>query len=594
MKKLTGIIFSVVFLLVVSTQTALAITCEEAGGQCFSSPGTCSSALRKAAVDGTCPSPSQICCTAGPVASNTPYQGNPVPEINEGERSLDAVEEDPLSVNSTSFQLRIVKDSLVGTYFMAMGWPNRTSSGEMVYEGGAVQSVAQYINTMYSTPPATTQTYVADVLDSMNIVVGAEPAYAQGLGFASLSPILPAWKAFRNMAYVFFVVIFLIIGFMIMTGRKMGQTAITVQQAIPKIIVALLAVTFSYAIAGILIDLMYVFMYLLVEIFGGDAGLINASPFTIGRDMIGGLSQDAYNSVGSFSETVFSSFSEDVRNVLQFIGGFTFAVVIGLAMMFSVFSLFFELLKTYLYLVVNIVIAPVVLMMEAVPGRNIIGSWIKSIVGNLIAFPTVLMVLLIHQKIVNDGLSLGGFLPPFLPGRAGASAAVIQVTLGLGLMLTITEWVKQAKKAAGAGAGPFDWFQQALLDSLKKGYRGGELVPGLGITDTTKMPIVSRFMPERLAKELAANAPRKGGIIGAGLTGGLAGGTLAGAKWLGTKATGMGTADIRRGAASGARFARFVADRTNDPHLFTAEREQRQSQKKSIEQNKEREKEEKK
>ena len=57
---------------------------------------------------------------------------------------------------------------------------------------------------------------------------------------------------------------------MIMFRSKVGQAAITVQQAIPSILIALLAVTFSYAIAGFLIDLMYLMMYMLAGLFAGD------------------------------------------------------------------------------------------------------------------------------------------------------------------------------------------------------------------------------------------------------------------------------------------------------------------------------------
>jgi hypothetical protein len=44
---------------------------------------------------------------------------------------------------------------------------------------------------MYQKPPANTQTYIADVLESARII---EPAYAQGIGFSSLNPILGIWK----------------------------------------------------------------------------------------------------------------------------------------------------------------------------------------------------------------------------------------------------------------------------------------------------------------------------------------------------------------------------------------------------------------
>src|SRR5690606_25281628 len=89
-----------------------------------------------------------------------------------------------------------------------------------------------------------------------------------GLGFSSLDPILDTWKAFRNVAYLFYVIMFLVIGFMIMFRQKISsQAVVTAQQALPKIIISLIAVTFSYALAGLMIDAMYLIMYLIVGLF---------------------------------------------------------------------------------------------------------------------------------------------------------------------------------------------------------------------------------------------------------------------------------------------------------------------------------------
>src|SRR5690606_12228850 len=87
------------------------------------------------------------------------------------------------------------------------------SDGQPKAVGGIVPTTSNFIAGMYATPPASAQSYVAYVLNSANI---AQPAYAQGLGFSALSPILSAWIIFRNIAYFFFVAIFVIIGFMIM------------------------------------------------------------------------------------------------------------------------------------------------------------------------------------------------------------------------------------------------------------------------------------------------------------------------------------------------------------------------------------------
>lgn len=78
-------------------------------------------------------------------------------------------------------------------------------------------------------------------------------------GFDVLTPIQALWTASRNIAFGLFVIVAIVFAFMIMFRVKISpQTVIAVQSALPKLIVSLILVTFSYAIAGFLIDLMYV------------------------------------------------------------------------------------------------------------------------------------------------------------------------------------------------------------------------------------------------------------------------------------------------------------------------------------------------
>jgi len=136
---------------------------------------------------------------------------------------------------------------------------------------GAVGATTNLIASLYATPPASSAYYLADLGQRLNLT---QPAYAQGIGFSGLTPLLPLWKSARNVAYTFFIFVFLIIGFAIMFRAKINpQTVVTIQSAIPKAVVALILVTFSYAIAGLMIDL----MYLAIGLGGGilaSSGLI--------------------------------------------------------------------------------------------------------------------------------------------------------------------------------------------------------------------------------------------------------------------------------------------------------------------------------
>ena len=88
-----------------------------------------------------------------------------------------------------------------------------------------------------------------------------KPAYAAtGVGFNGLAPFghLESIPQYR----VSFISNFmLVVGFMVMFRKKDPKTVVTVQ--IPsRVVVTLILITFSYAIVGLMIDLMYLVMVL--------------------------------------------------------------------------------------------------------------------------------------------------------------------------------------------------------------------------------------------------------------------------------------------------------------------------------------------
>lgn len=316
---------------------------------------------------------------------------------------------------------------------------------------GAIDGLTGMISAMYDEPPATTQTYLADAMNNAGI---ATPAYAQGLGFAALNPVLGLWKIFRNLAYTFFIFLFIIIGFMIMLRTKIGnQTAVTVQQAIPQIITSLIFVTFSYAIAGFMIDLMYVMMALIIGLFHGPL-------------------EGSYDNIGSFLGMnifdlfrVFSNAAEGldsgaiIGNMLKAstsasigtgfvggLGGIIVSTVIAIALVIGWFRLFFELAKSYATVLLSIVTAPIVLMIGAIPGQNAFVPWLKDLIGNLLPFPTVVMVLAMYYVFTEGAVNTtnGGFMPPFLIG-GGQSSTLVSI-LGVAIILALPEIVKAVKK----------------------------------------------------------------------------------------------------------------------------------------------------
>ena len=460
-------------------------------------------------------------------------------------------------------------------YSSVGGKPTKVvGSDEVTYTGGMVGGMTEVMAWMFNSPAATTERYVADVLNSAGVAI-AQPAYAQGLGFASLDPILNTWKTFRNMAYLLFVVVFMVIGFLIMMRQKVGgQTVVTAQQAIPHIIVALLLVTFSYAIAGLLIDLMYLVMYLLLALFDKDnETFLNKNFLELGWVMISNGTEAAFEAVQKFSGKMESSLPDFAQDITSILGGLTLSVVVAIAITLKIFELFFELLKTYITIVLTIAFSPVILAMGALPGKDTFKQWILDLVGNLAAFPTVMLVLIVFDELTGGisgnppAIEQGGFQPPYLFGSG--SAGVLPFMVGVGMLMIMPEIVKEAKTAVGAKEGIFQKFATKIGESAKKGWEGGEIIPGVGVTDTRK------FYGGGISGK---NLARKGLIGGSTLVGGVTG-AAAGVPlraFRGKKGTIQSTA-----VGWGERLGQFAADKTKDEQLYTEGREQRQKKKES-------------
>jgi len=426
---------------------------------------------------------------------------------------LDKSENDK-QLNAQGFVVNNLKNTQGAMFHFILGSPFETSEAK---NAALVPGLSKAIAYMYSNPPATTEQYVAYALDSAGFNI-AQPAYAQavgGLGFNSLLPILSTWIKLRNLAYLFFVIMFVAIGFMIMFRQKIGsQAVITVQQAIPQIIISMLAVTFSFAIAGLLIDLMYVSMYLLLFVFGENTSnrFFTGNPFSIGAELIAGGNAlgDVYDVISEFIEALFGDLPL-VSDFFGFIGGITGAAVFAVAMAIGMFRLFFELLQTYVSIIISIVTAPIALMLGAVPGKSHFKTWVMGLVGNLAAFPTVLFVLLLYESITDNPQTSGGFMPPFLIGNGQGNQ--MTMLLGIGMILILPTIVKEAKQAFGAGkGGVFSQFSGAIKDAVNAGWKGDELIKGVGLTNLKNYGISG----QNFGRKVAVPAYGAAGFVGGG------------------------------------------------------------------------------
>ena len=194
-----------------------------------------------------------------------------------------------------------------------LGVDQKTGKIGYVEGGGGAIGVAGKMIAMLYTPPLHTGDYFKYLASNFGIVKSAHAQAAAG--FEGLQPIQSLWVAFRNVVYLLFVIIFIVIGLAIMLRVRIDpRTVMTIQNQIPKIIIGILLVTFSFAIAGFLIDLMYVTIFLSYELISGalPAGTVSglnplslqgATPFAAASG-IGGIFGIAHNAANSAKDVI--------------------------------------------------------------------------------------------------------------------------------------------------------------------------------------------------------------------------------------------------------------------------------------------------
>ena len=200
-----------------------------------------------------------------------------------------------------------------------------------------------------------------------------------------------------------------------------------------------------------------------------------------GTDLITG---NIFTLVGA----MFSGFGNNVRNAMQdlmagllgegfvsaalgWLSSLSAIMIIGLAILFSVFKIFLELLKSYIAIILQVVFAPVILMVGAIPGQNTFLSWIKNLTGNLIMWPLTLICLLVNRMLTNSAYvfndaQIGGFMPPYLLGTG--QGAAFPALVGIGILLVIPEIMKEAKKKLGVSDGIMGNLAGAAFKQVKE------------------------------------------------------------------------------------------------------------------------------
>ncbi len=378
--------------------------------------------------------------------------------------------------------------------------------GYVEQNGGLAQVAGNLIGATYNIPVSSTffardlanhfgltkNSYAAFPAEDGGSGSSLNTGFGTGIGFVGLTPVLNIWKSFRNLTYLLFVFLFIVIGLGIMFRLNIdARTVMTIQNQIPKIIIGLVLITMSYAIAGFLIDMMYVVIYLLIHIFDSQ-GLTTLTNIDTNPVMavgpLGGVNNIAYPAAKSVGGIISSLFSGSIGNFLGAIvggiignfigggGGITGIVgglvgglvgliagskllglvstviaylIIAIAVFSALFRVWFMLIKSYIFILLDVIFAPFWILGGILPGApGGVGPWLRSMLANLAAFPTVILLFMIGKTTQDQTSSLGGnFLPPLVGNPGSNSAEAIGSIIGLGIILIMPEAVTMTKQA---------------------------------------------------------------------------------------------------------------------------------------------------
>jgi uncharacterized membrane protein YgcG len=338
--------------------------------------------------------------------------------------------------------------------------------------GGAVGFMSQSIASLY-VPAVSTSEYVNYLASNFGIV---KPTYAAvnpgtncnnspvGYGFCGLSPIFTLWANIRDLAYAMLTILFIAIGVGVMLRFRVDpRTVMTLQNQIPRVIIAILLITFSFAIAGAMIDLMWTVTYTGINFISSaspnsqialcppgpkpisqvaeqrlidqpisftntlfradcngnvDNGILSLSEKV--SDSVGDLVQqllhdllfsgggcnwnwtDFINPLALFGTITKCALGSVVLNAFLWLAEQIVKLIVIIVILIALFRLWFELIKTYLTFLIFVILGPIWIVLGLIPGRPMgFEKWLRIVFTNLAIFPLVAFILVFARVIVD-------------------------------------------------------------------------------------------------------------------------------------------------------------------------------------------------
>ena len=273
---------------------------------------------------------------------------------------------------------------------------------------------------LVNVPDHLAQQWVPGYKDSTTALY-AEDGTWSGYSELEAAGIQPLWTDILNLAYLFFVIVMIIAGFMIMFRHKIGgQAMVTLGNVLPNVIIALVVATFSFAIAGLIIDFGGLIIGLIVSVFDlsdtatsiAGFGKLFSNVFTgelklatiisaVGGALgLGGI----LAGVGGLGALISGPIGWAVIGAAVGALGLFFALIVLGIIAFGAIKVLITLFKAYFQLLLSVILGPLQITLGAIPGNNkAIMNWVKGVLRSVLVFPVVFFIVNIPNALLaND------------------------------------------------------------------------------------------------------------------------------------------------------------------------------------------------
>lgn len=406
------------------------------------------------------------------------------------------------SMNYSQFSLNSVDQIVMGLTKKMVNYP--VLEGETT-DTSLLNTTGKAIGFLYNNQPSFVQ-YLAYEGQRLNLI---KPVYAaSGGGWDWLNPTLPIWTISRNVSYLFFVVIFVAVGFMIMFRSKLNpQTVINIQLALPKIVVGLIMVTFSYAISGLIVDVVFLGHGLLRNIVVEEGGTkCHTSPDWWPGKVFGDpntIWEQGYNKDTNTCDTsmltpsawpfhIMANFGsgEAGTGIITlalggigeiFLGTFAgkltglFRLIIAFSVISATFKIFFSLLTKYVMIIILVISMPFSFLGSALSSQSSPIKPLKALLANTISFPITSLLLALAYYFSKSTHGAQDLAPLYMGSFSDTRGDDITASLvAIGILMAIPTILASIDKMFEAQP-----IAQAATEQLAGGFRKIPIIGGM-------------------------------------------------------------------------------------------------------------------